>query len=174
MHETILTREPRNEFMSQPRKNTHARHIQQSLEAATVYFTGEFSLQLVECDIACLESLSELLELIWLHELVLVEFLGILLQLAGSSSLCQEIFVAVLNLLIRLASPVVEQVAGQREETSYEPQVVVAADKASIHGDASTDCGEEQSGIYFPGVQSGRVLHSKRVDWSVARAKCWV
>lgn len=105
--------------MSQPRKNTHFIYNNQSLEAATVYFTGELSLQLVERDIASLESLSKLLELIWLHELVLIEFLGIRLQLAGSCSLGQEIFVAVLNLLIGLTSRVVEQIAGQREKTSY-------------------------------------------------------
>ncbi len=50
--------------MSQPRKNTHFIYNNQSLEAATVYFTGELSLQLVERDIASLESLFKLLELI--------------------------------------------------------------------------------------------------------------
>ena len=105
-----------------------------------------------------------------MNELVLIEFFSICLQFAGSSSLREEVFVAVLELLVWLASPVVEQVAGKGEESADQPESVVALDEASVHGDAATDTSEYQSGVDFPGMDGGGVLHTEGVEGAIARA----
>lgn len=74
-----------------------------------------------------------------------------------------EVFVAILELLIWLASIVIEQVAPNGEEAADEPQIAVALDEASIASDGITDSSESQNGIDFPGMEGCWVLHAKSI-----------
>ena len=102
--------------------------------------------------VAGLESSSKRIEMFTLNKIVLVEFLGILLKFTSGSSLSLEVFVAILEFLIRLASIIIEQVAPNGDEATDEPQIAVTLDEASIASDAITDSSESQNRVDFPGM----------------------
>ena len=113
--------------------------------------------------VAGLESSSKRIEMFTLNKIVLVEFLGILLKFTSGSSLSLEVFVAILEFLIRLASIIIEQVAPNGDEATDEPQIAVTLDEASITSDAKTDSSESQNRVDFPGMEGGWVLHAKSI-----------
>ena len=113
--------------------------------------------------VAGLESSSKRIEMFALNKIVLVEFLGILLKFTSGSSLSLEVFVAILEFLIRLASIIIEQVAPNGDEATDEPQIAVTLDEASIASDAITDSSESQNRVDFPGMESCWILHAKSI-----------
>jgi hypothetical protein len=98
-----------------------------------------------------------------LHERILVESLGICLQLARGSSLGLQVFVAILEFLIWLTPIVIEQVAPDRDEAADQPQVAVALDEAGVASDGVAETSEGQDRVDLPGVEGRWVLHAESV-----------
>jgi hypothetical protein len=78
-----------------------------SLEIAGVYFINQLSLQLIQCLVPLLQPVPQLAVCLTLSERLLRESAGVSLKLASGGALGEKIAVAILDVLVRLAGPVV-------------------------------------------------------------------
>ena len=106
-----------------------------------------------------------------LGEDILVEAVSVGLKLASGGTLSQQVVIAVLHLLSGLAAGTVEQVAPQWNVAGDEPEVVIAADEASVKGDASRDTPKSKDGVDLPAPEGGGLFLSTDEEGAVGRTK---
>lgn len=104
-----------------------------SFQISTDRLLNELCFKLVESGLVLLEVVVQLSVLGGLHEVVLSKALAIFFMLAGSSSLSKQVFVSILNVLLRLSGPVVRDESPQRCISSCNPKDVISLEGESVY-----------------------------------------